>query len=62
MFDAIHYSKLDPKVARGVASSLVKKGLVEVFDNEGRGKANDMVIAPTKEGYVVCVQLGYTKE
>jgi len=35
LFAVIDESKLDPKVARGVISSLIKKGLVEVWDNDG---------------------------
>lgn len=59
VFDVIDKSKLDPKVARGVISSLVKKGLVVVEDQEGRGNSNDMAIIATKEGVKVCAELGY---
>lgn len=61
VFDAIDKSKLDPKSARGVISSLVKKGVVTILDNEGNGKSRDMVVIPTKIGYDACVELGYHK-
>lgn len=35
VFSVIDNAGLDAKVARGVISSLVKKGLVEVWDNDG---------------------------
>ena len=41
----------------GVISSLVKKGLVEVLDQEGEGKLNDITIMTTKEGAEVCKAL-----
>lgn len=50
VFSVIEGSGLDAKVARGVISSLVKKGLVEVFDNEGNGRADDMCIVTTDAG------------
>jgi predicted transcriptional regulator len=59
VFSVIDNSKLDAKIARGVISSLVKKGLVEVFDNEGRGKANDMAITATESGIEICNELGF---
>lgn len=49
VFTTIDYSGLDPKIARGVIASLVKKEIVTVFDNEGKGKSNDMVIVINPE-------------
>lgn len=46
----IETSGLDPKVARGAIASLAKKGMVEISDHEGKGRADDMVIALTAEG------------
>lgn len=51
VFAVIEYSKLDEKVARGVLSSLVKKGLVEIYDAEGRNKANDMYLIFTDKAF-----------
>ncbi len=64
VFDAIDKSGLSPKVARGVISSLVKKGLVVIEDNEGKkgkGRSDDMTIFATDEGVNVCESLGYSK-
>ena len=36
--------------ARGVISSLVKKDLIYIVDNEGNGKAKDMWLAGTEAG------------
>lgn len=36
-------AKLSEKVYRGVVASLVKKGLIWIEDNEGRGLYRDMV-------------------
>lgn len=41
---------LDEKVYRGVVTSLVKKGLVQIFDDEGQGKFRDMVFELTNKG------------
>ncbi len=38
--------------AKGVMSSLIKKGLITIFDCEGRGQANDMVVTMTAEGVI----------
>jgi len=43
-------AKMDPKIYRGVVSSLVKKGLVVIYDYEGKGKSSDMVFALTEAG------------
>ena len=43
-------SGLDEKVYRGVVSSLVKKGLIQIFDQEGRGKFKDQVFEFTDKG------------
>jgi hypothetical protein len=48
VFAVINESRLDPKVARGAIASLVKKGMVS--DWEGKGRADDMVLALTTEG------------
>ena len=61
VFATIENSKLNSKVARGVISSLIKKGLVEVFDNEGFNNSNDMVLIATPEGKNLCIKLGYEK-
>lgn len=50
VFAVIDKSGLDPKVARGAIASLVKKGMVEISDYEGKGRADDMVFALTAEG------------
>ena len=34
--DVYNYSELDPKVARGVLSSLVKKGILKHWKDEGQ--------------------------
>lgn len=62
VFAVIDESHLDPKVARGTISSLVKKGLVIVFDYEGRGRANDMCFTLTDEGKKVTIELTETSE
>jgi len=53
-FAVCEVAEMDEKIYRGVVASLVKKGLVEVFDNEGRpkgkGKYADQVFAYTDEG------------
>ena len=36
-FSVIDYSGLDPKVARGVISSLIKKGIILIIDDNGYG-------------------------
>ena len=41
---------MDPKTGRGVLSSLVKKGLVTVGDNDGRGRSQDMYVTLTETG------------
>jgi hypothetical protein len=49
-FAVCEKSGLDEKIYRGVVSSLVKKGLVNIWDQEGRGKSGDMVFDFTDEG------------
>jgi hypothetical protein len=49
-FDVQDYSGLTEKIYRGVVSSLIKKGLVTIFDTEGRGKYRDMVFNLTDKG------------
>jgi len=43
-------AKLDEKIYRGVVASLVKKGLVVISDDEGKGKFSDMVFDYTDAG------------
>jgi len=45
-------ARMDYKVYRGVVASLVKKGLANICDNEGRGRNrfDDMVFSYTEEG------------
>lgn len=43
-------SKLDSKIYRGVVSSLIKKGLVSIYDYENKGKYEDMIFQLTEEG------------
>ncbi len=50
VFAVIEGSGLDPKVARGAIASLVKKGMVQIDDYEGKGRANDMTFCLTAEG------------
>jgi hypothetical protein len=50
VFSVIEYSGLDPKVARGAIASLVKKGVIEISDYEGDGKADDMILSATDLG------------
>ncbi len=57
-FDAVDQARLGSKVARGVVSSLIKKGLVEIHDNIGWGKYDDMVIIPRGDCLAVCKALG----
>ena len=49
-FDAIDHSGLEAKEARGVLSSLEKKGLIVVLDPN----TNDSAIKMTDEGKKVC--------
>ena len=49
-FSVQDHSGLDGKQYRGVCSSLIKKGLIAIEDQEGRGKANDMVFVFTLRG------------
>jgi hypothetical protein len=53
VFSVINESGLDPKSARGVIASLVKKGIVAVDDYDGKGRADDMVLAVTDHGLAV---------
>jgi hypothetical protein len=50
VFAVIDKSGLDPKVARGAIASLVKKGMVEINDYEGKGDTKDMTFCLTTEG------------
>ena len=43
--------------ARGVVSSLVKKGLIVIDDYEGQGQAKDMVVTMTEKGQAIEVDL-----
>ena len=52
VFAVIDESGLNPKVARGVISSLIQKNLVTVFDYEGKGKADDMVLEILDESVI----------
>lgn len=49
-WNAIEESGLNPKQARGVIASLIKKGLATEYDNEGRGRADDFCLNLTKAG------------
>ncbi len=51
-FSACACSGLEEKVYRGAVSSLVKKDLVSIYDNEDKGRSNDMVFGLTDEGKV----------
>jgi hypothetical protein len=53
VFAVINESGLNPKVARGAIASLVKKGIVTVSDWEGKGRADDMILAVTDHGLAV---------
>lgn len=50
VFAVIKGSGLDPKVARGAIASLVKKGMVQIDDYEGKGRSADMTFSLTAEG------------
>lgn len=41
---------ISEKVYRGVVASLIKKNLVAIYDNEGKGRSNDMVFCYTDAG------------
>jgi hypothetical protein len=43
-FSAIEHSGIPEKQAREVIASLIKKNIVVVFDNEGKGRSEDMVV------------------
>ena len=49
-FSVCDASGLNEKVYRGVVASLVKKGLVVIQDDEGKGRYQDMVFGFTDEG------------
>jgi len=49
-FSVCDASGLNEKVYRGVVSSLVKKGLVVIQDDEGKGRFRDMVFILTENG------------
>jgi len=57
VFATISNSGLSAKVARGVISSLIKKGLVNVDSN-----GDDSTIYATEEGKKVCTELGFHEE
>ncbi|MHB1167029.1 MAG: hypothetical protein ACYC0N_00630 [Carboxydocellales bacterium] len=48
-FAVIDAAKLTPQIARGVISSLIKKGLATVYDNDG-----DQCFSLTAEGKKAC--------
>ena len=50
-FDVAEKSGVNGKSLSGVSSSLVTKGLVFVGDAEGNGKARDLYIGMTREGF-----------
>lgn len=50
MWSVIDNSGIPTRQARGVISSLVKKGLCEVDDYEGKGRSNDMCFTLTELG------------
>jgi predicted transcriptional regulator len=50
VFSIIKNSGIESSKARGVISSLAKKGLAFVDDYEGNGKADDMVFSLTPLG------------
>lgn len=41
---------MNPRVFRGVAASLVKKGYVAIWDNGEKGRTEDMVFSLTEAG------------
>lgn len=49
-FSVCDASGLDEKVYRGVASSLIKKNIIEIYDYEGKGKYEDMLLELTDKG------------
>ena len=57
MWEIQDLSGIDSKQFSGITSSLIKKGLITIFDNEGFGRSDDMVLALTKKGAEVYNQL-----
>jgi len=57
VFAVIQSSGLDPKVARGVIASLVKKGLVAIDDYEGDRKSDDMTFSLSPKGIEVVLEV-----
>jgi hypothetical protein len=53
VFAVINESGLDPKSAREVIASLVKKGIVAIEDYKGKGHADDMILVVTDHGLAV---------
>ena len=45
---------------RGNLSDLVKKDLIEMTDNEGRGRADDMYLTFTEAGESLAERLGFS--
>lgn len=49
-FSVCEQTTLGEKVYRGVVSSLIKKGLVEIHDYEENGRYDDMIFELTEAG------------
>ena len=49
-FAVCEEAQMDARRYRGVVSSLVAKGFVQIFDNEGKGRSNDMIFCYTDSG------------
>jgi|WetSurMetagenome_2_1015567.scaffolds.fasta_scaffold01476_4 hypothetical protein len=49
-FAVCNKSGLDEKIYRGVVSSLVKKGLISIWDEGGKGRFKDQVFEFTDKG------------
>jgi predicted transcriptional regulator len=49
-FAVANAAKMNTKEYRGTVSSLVKKGLVKIYDYEEKGRFEDMVFCLTEKG------------
>lgn len=54
VFAVIDESGIPATEARGVLSSLVKKGLVQIDDYEGKARPDDMILSFTMKGKDIC--------
>lgn len=57
IWSVIDHSGLDSKQARGVLSSLIKKGLVCIDDYSGKGNSNDFIFVLSDTGKEITKQL-----